>query len=236
MKDTYMVNNVEILLTARNINKSFKIGKNKLAVLNKVDLSINPGELVALMGPSGSGKSTLLNILGGLLKADEGTVEIEDTVYGNQSPVQLNDLRRTKIGWIFQNPNLLDHLSALDNVAFALTLSGIKINEARDKAKIALTSVGLGDRLNFYPHQLSGGQNQRVSIARAISGKRALLLADEPTGNLDTASGQSIMKFFQGLCHDPLNPISILMVTHDPVLASKADRLFLLKEGQIIPN
>ena len=231
-----MVNTVEILLSARDINKNFMVGKNKLAVLKKIDLSINHGELVALMGPSGSGKSTLLNILGGLMKADDGTVEIEGTVYGNQSPVQLNDLRRTKIGWIFQNPNLLDHLNALDNVAFALTLSGIKINEARDKAKLALTDVGLGDRLDFYPHQLSGGQNQRVSIARAISGKRALLLADEPTGNLDTASGQSIMNLFQGLCHDHINPISILMVTHDPILASKADRIFLLKEGHVVPN
>ena len=231
-----MVNTIEILLSARDINKNFKVGKNKLAVLKKIDLSINSGELVALMGPSGSGKSTLLNILGGLLKADDGTVEIEGTVYGNQSPVQLNDLRRTKIGWIFQNPNLLDHLNALDNVAFALTLSGIKIDEARDKAKLALTDIGLGDRLDFYPHQLSGGQNQRVSIARAISGKRALLLADEPTGNLDTASSQSIMNLFQGLCHDHINPISILMVTHDPIMASKADRIFLLKEGQVVPN
>ena len=224
------------LLSASGIRKSFKIGKNRLDVLKDVDLSVEVGELVALMGPSGSGKSTLLNIVGGLLKSDAGQITLGDHEYGTKKPIHLNDLRRNSIGWIFQNSNLLEHLSIEDNVAFTLTLSGFSITEARKKAKNALERVGLGDRLNFFPQQLSGGQNQRVSIARAISGNRPLLLADEPTGSLDSESGNTIVQLFQELCHDSYNPIALLMVTHDPVLASRADRILLLKNGQLLPT
>ena len=148
----------------------------------------------------------------------------------------LNDLRRNSIGWIFQNSNLLEHLNIQDNVAFALTLSGFSFKEAQEKALLALDRVGLSDRVGFYPGQLSGGQNQRVAIARAISGDRTLLLADEPTGNLDTGTGEEIIKLFQELCHDSSNAFSVLMVTHDPVLASKADRILLLKDGRVVKS
>ena len=163
-------------------------------------------------------------------------MQVKSPWVNTKNPIHLNDLRRNSIGWIFQNFNLLEHLSIEDNVAFTLTLSGDSISEARKKAKNALERVGLGDRLKFFPQQLSGGQNQRVSIARAISGDRPLLLADEPTGNLDSESGNTIVHLFQELCHDSHNPIALLMVTHDPVLASKADRILLLKNGQLLPT
>lgn len=224
------------MLLASGITKSFKSGNKNIDILTGVDLNVNFGETVALMGPSGSGKSTLLNIIGGLIQADSGYVELGGNRYGQQSPVSLNDLRRNWIGWIFQNPNLLEHLTAADNVAFALTLSGLSLKDAKIQAQASLDRVGLGNRAEFYPGQLSGGQNQRVAIARAISGNRTLLLADEPTGNLDTSTGEEIIKLFQELCHGSSNAFSVLMVTHDPVLASKADRILLLRDGRVVKS
>ena len=142
------------------------------------------------------------------------------------------DVRRELVGWIFQDFHLLDNLSAVDNVAMALELSGMDSFEAEVAAQNSLERVGLGDRMHHIPDQLSGGQQQRVAIARAIAGNRPILLADEPTGNLDIASGKDVMKLFKELCHDEENPISILMVTHDPDLASNADRMLLLKDGK----
>ena len=224
------------ILFASGLKKSFKIGRNKLDVLKDVEINIKNGELVALMGPSGSGKSTLLNIIGGLLKADDGYIELSDYRYGIDNPIHLNELRRERNGWIFQNSNLLQHLSVEDNIALALTISGFSLKEAQEKSLMALDKLGLSERVGFYPGQLSGGQNQRVAIARAISGNRTLLLADEPTGNLDTNTGEEKIKLFQELCHDPSNTFSVLMVTHDPILASKADRILLLKDGRVVKS
>ena len=196
-------------------------------------MKIERGELVALMGPSGCGKSTLLNIIGGLLPGDTGEIELESRKYGLKNPSAVVDVRRTMVGWIFQDFHLLDHLSALDNVAMALEISGVPSKEAEKRALVALDRVNLSDRVNHVPDQLSGGQQQRVAIARAIAGNRPLLLADEPTGNLDIASGAEVLQLFRDLCHDEENPISILMVTHDPDLASKADRMLLMREGQV---
>ena len=142
------------------------------------------------------------------------------------------DVRREAVGWIFQDFHLLDNLTAVDNVAIALELSGMSSREADEAAKIALSKVGLADRMHHVPDQLSGGQQQRVAIARAIAGNRPVLLADEPTGNLDIASGKEVLQLFKDLCHDEVNPISILMVTHDPDLASNADRMLLLNDGK----
>ena len=216
------------MLEVNGLTKSF----GSLHVLKGVNMQVEKGEMVALMGPSGSGKSTLLNIIGGLLAGDGGSITLDDRTYGKKGPSSVVDVRRSKVGWIFQDFHLLDNLSALDNVAIALELSGIPSKEAVEAAKAALTKVGLGDRLNFIPDQLSGGQQQRVAIARAIAGNRPVLLADEPTGNLDIASGKDVMKLFKELCHDETNPISILMVTHDPDLASTADRMLLLNDGK----
>ncbi|MEE3315459.1 MAG: ABC transporter ATP-binding protein [Candidatus Thermoplasmatota archaeon] len=221
------------MLQVSDLRKGFGAGRNRLEVLKGIDLEMKPGELVALMGPSGCGKSTLLNIIGGLLPADEGEIELNSRIYGLKNPSSVVDVRRNLIGWIFQDFHLLDHLSALDNVAMALEISGVSTKEADERAKAALARVNLSDRMEHIPDQLSGGQQQRVAIARAIAGNRPLLLADEPTGNLDIASGADVLRLFKELCHDEENPISILMVTHDPDLASQADRMLLLRDGTV---
>ena len=227
------------LLEIKELKKGFgsKTFNTRIEVLKGINLKINKGELVALMGPSGCGKSTLLNIIGGLLPADSGKIELSNTTeesfeYGTEKPNKVVDVRRNGVGWIFQDFHLVEHLTALDNVAMALEISGIEQELAEEKAKAALTTVGLGDRIEFGAEQLSGGQRQRVAVARAIAGSRPLLLADEPTGNLDAESGNDIMKLFK-LLRKGSNPISVLMVTHDPNLASQADRMLLMKDGVV---
>jgi len=217
------------VLNVIDLKKGFGSGRNRLEVLKGINLEVNEGELVALMGPSGCGKSTLLNIIGGLLEADSGNINLESFQYGTKPPNKVVEVRRKGVGWIFQDFHLVDRLSALDNVIFSLELSGISTAEAETRAREALERVDLGDRMNFVPDQLSGGQQQRVAVARAISGSRALILADEPTGNLDVKSGEEIIRLFKNLCKN--DGISVLMVTHDPILASMADRMLLLKDG-----
>ena len=229
------------LLEVKDLKKGFgsKTFNTRIEVLKGINLEIKRGELVALMGPSGCGKSTLLNIIGGLLPGDEGEIELEDVnhisnkfTYGTKSPNKVVNVRRNGVGWIFQDFHLVEHLTAIDNVAMALEIAGMEQNDAEEKANSALTKVGLGDRINFGAEQLSGGQRQRVAVARAIAGSRPLLLADEPTGNLDAESGNDIMKLFKILTKGE-NPISVLMVTHDPNLASQADRMLLMKDGVV---
>ena len=220
------------MLKIDKLTKSFGSGASKLQVLSGITLEVKQGELVALMGPSGCGKSTLLNIIGGLLSGDGGEINLNGRKYGCKGPSSVVDVRRELVGWIFQDFHLLNNLSAMDNVAVALELSGVNAKDAERRAADALERVGLGDRMHHIPDQLSGGQQQRVAIARAIAGNRPLLLADEPTGNLDIASGKDVLQLFKDLCHDNENPISILMVTHDPELASNADRMLLLRDGK----
>ena len=220
------------MLQIDSLTKSFGFGAAKLEVLKGITLSVEQGELVALMGPSGCGKSTLLNIIGGLLSGDGGEIDLNGRKYGRKGPSSVVDVRRELVGWIFQDFHLLNNLSALDNVAMALELSGVDSKQAESRASAALERVGLGDRMHHIPDQLSGGQQQRVAIARAIAGNRPLLLADEPTGNLDIASGKDVLQLFKDLCHDEDNSISILMVTHDPELAANADRMLLLRGGK----
>ncbi len=217
------------VLHVSDLHKGFGSGRRRLEVLKGIDLEIEPGELVALMGPSGCGKSTLLNIIGGLLNADSGSISLDQFNYGTKSPSRVVDVRRRGVGWIFQDFHLIDRLNALDNVVFALELSGVPSKQAEQQARVALERVGLADRMEFIPDQLSGGQRQRVAIARAIAGSRPLLLADEPTGNLDVKSGQEIINLFNQLCEE--DGMSVLMVTHDPNLASMANRMLLLKDG-----
>ena len=217
------------MLQVSDLRKGFGSGRRRLEVLKGIDLEIKPGELVAMMGPSGCGKSTLLNIIGGLLEADSGSISLDEFNYGTKSPSGVGKGRRNGVGWSFQDFHLIDRLNALDNVVFALELSGIPSTQAEEQAREALDKVGLSDRMEFIPDQLSGGQRQRVAIARAIAGSRPLLLADEPTGNLDVKSGQEIIDLFKQLCEE--DGMSVLMVTHDPTLASMADRMLLLKDG-----
>ena len=217
------------MLQVSDLRKGFGSGRRRLEVLKGIDLEIRPGELVAMMGPSGCGKSTLLNIIGGLLEADSGSISLSEFNYGTKPPSRVVNVRRRGIGWIFQDYHLIERLSALDNVIFALELSGVPTVQAKEQAREALEKVGLEDRMEFIPDQLSGGQRQRVAIARAIAGSRPLLLAAEPTGNLDVKSGQGIIDLFKQLCEE--DGMSGLMVTHDPTLASMADRMLLLKAG-----
>ncbi|MEO2120543.1 MAG: ABC transporter ATP-binding protein [Candidatus Poseidoniia archaeon] len=221
------------MLKINGLERGFGSGSNRLEVLKGIEMEVSQGELVALMGPSGCGKSTLLNIIGGLLEGDKGKIKLEEFEYGKDVPAKLVDLRRKGVGWIFQDYHLLPHLTALDNVALTLELAGKNEIEAEELAISALDRVGLSDRMDHIPDQLSGGQQQRVAIARAISGNRRLLLADEPTGNLDIASGDEVLKLFKELCHREEDPLSILMVTHDPHLASQADRMLLMKDGKV---
>ena len=217
------------MLQVTDLKKGFGSGSRRLEVLKGINMEVKAGELVSLMGPSGCGKSTLLNIIGGLLEADSGEITLDSFNYGTKSPNRVVDVRRSGVGWIFQDFHLVDRLDALDNVAFSLELSGMSSSEAEGRAMDALMRVGLADRMNFIPDQLSGGQQQRVAVARAISGSRPLILADEPTGNLDVKSGQEVIKLFKDLCAN--DGLSVLMVTHDPMLASMADRMLLLKDG-----
>ncbi|MDP6010520.1 MAG: ABC transporter ATP-binding protein [Candidatus Poseidoniaceae archaeon] len=224
---------IPTLLEVTQLQRGFGSGSERLEVLKGIDMEIVQGELVALMGPSGCGKSTLLNIIGGLLEGDSGDIRLGEMSFGTEKPAQLVQLRREGVGWIFQDFHLLAHLTALDNVALALELAGLEADEADQQAKEALIRVGLEDRIDHIPDQLSGGQQQRVAIARAIAGNRKMLLADEPTGNLDIATGEDILQLFKELCHREDDPLSILMVTHDPNLASQADRMLLLKDGTV---
>ena len=217
------------MLQVTDLKKGFGSGSRRLEVLKGINMDVKEGELVSLMGPSGCGKSTLLNIIGGLLEADSGRISLGSFKYGTKPPNRVVDVRRSGVGWIFQDFHLVDRLDALDNVAFSLELSGMSSSEAEGRAMDALTRVGLADRMNFIPDQLSGGQQQRVAVARAISGSRPLILADEPTGNLDVKSGEEVIKLFKDLCAN--DGLSVLMVTHDPMLASMADRMLLLKDG-----
>ena len=221
------------LLEVTQLQRGFGSGSERLEVLKGIDMEITQGELVALMGPSGCGKSTLLNIIGGLLEGDSGKIRLGEMSFGIEKPAQLVQLRREGVGWIFQDFYLLAHLTALDNVALALELAGLEASDAEQQAKEALIRVGLEDRMDHIPDQLSGGQQQRVAIARAIAGNRKMLLGEEPTGNLDIATGEEILQLFKELCQREVDPLSILMVTHDPNLASQADRMLLLKDGTV---
>ena len=217
------------MLRVTDLKKGFGSGSRRLEVLKGINMEVKAGELVSLMGPSGCGKSTLLNNIGGLLPADSGEISLGSFQYGTEPPNRVVDVRRSGVGWIFQDFHLVERLDALDNVAFSLELSGVSSSEAESRAMDALMRVGLADRMNFLPDQLSGGQQQRVAVARAIAGSRPLILADEPTGNLDVKSGEEVLNLFKDLCAN--DGLSILMVTHDPVLASMADRMLLLKDG-----
>jgi len=220
------------LIETQNLTKIYGSGSTAVIALDHVNLKVNQGEFVAVMGPSGCGKSTLLHLLGGLDKPSEGQVVIEDASIAKMSDDALTEMRRRKIGFVFQFYNLIPVLSAVENAALPVTLDGIKPTESRARAAEWLKLFGLGDRQNNRPDQLSGGQQQRVAISRALVAEPALILADEPTGNLDTRSGDEIA----GLLRDVSKKFgrTVIMVTHDPRIAAYADRIVFLKDGKVI--
>ena len=203
-------------------------GKMEVPVLKHVNFSMEEGEYVAIMGPSGSGKTTLMNLVGCLDQATSGTLILDGQDISKCTENQMSDLRLTKIGFVFQNFQLLPRLSALENVSLPLTYAGVSKKERRERASIALERVGLRDRMDFKPTQLSGGQKQRVAIARAMVNHPKILLADEPTGALDSKSGEQVMELFQSLNDEG---VSILMITHDAEIASWAGRIVEIRDG-----
>jgi putative ABC transport system ATP-binding protein len=220
-----------MLIQARQVVKSFESGSERLVVLDGLDLNVQAGEWVSLMGPSGSGKTTLLNLLGGLDVPDSGSIRVEGEEIVGCSPAELAEWRRRHVGFIFQMYNLLAVLTAQQNVELPLLHADLSRKERRERARLALSIVGLSDRTTHYPSQLSGGQQQRVAIARAIVSDPSFLLADEPTGDLDAKSAEEILELMAAL-HGSQGK-AIVMVTHDPKAAACADRLVHLEKGLI---
>jgi putative ABC transport system ATP-binding protein len=211
--------------------RRYKMGDTFVDALRGVDLTIVHGEFVALVGPSGSGKSTVLNLIGGLDRPTSGEVWINDTELSASNERTLTRHRRQHVGFVFQTFNLLPRLTAEENVALPLMFSGVPEKERRERARALLERVGLEARLTHRPTQLSGGEQQRVAIARALVGQPALLLADEPTGNLDTVTGAEIMTLLKELNQE--RGLTVLVVTHDPEVAGFADRVVKLRDGQV---
>lgn len=213
------------------LTKTYLQGKLDVPVLKSIDLTIEDGEYVAIMGPSGSGKSTLMNIIGCLDTPTSGEYYLAGENMADRTESQLAEIRNKKIGFVFQQFNLLPKETALANVELPMIYGGVPKKERIEKAKKALEKVGLGDRINFRPNQLSGGQQQRVAIARAIVGSPEILLADEPTGALDTKSGFQIMELFQQLHEEG---VTIIMITHEEEIAECAQRIVSLRDGNIV--
>lgn len=219
-----------IAIRLRDIKKIYKMGGQELAALNGIDLDIKRGEFAALMGPSGSGKSTLMNILGCLDRPTVGSYELEGKEVAHLSDDELAVMRNKHIGFVFQNFNLLSRISSLENVALPLVYAGVGASERRKRAQDVLEAVGLGDRAGHLPNELSGGQRQRVAIARALVNNPEIIMADEPTGNLDTKSTKEIMEIFQEM-HG--RGKTIILVTHEPEIAVCANRQLLVRDGII---
>lgn len=219
-----------MMIEMQHLDKSYWADKTEVPVLHDICLSVEEGEYVSIMGPSGSGKSTLMNIIGCLDVPSAGSYLLNGESVGEKSDKELSKLRNSTIGFVFQNFNLLPRETALENVALPLLYGGVGRRERTERARQALENVGLGDRLTFFPTQLSGGQKQRVAIARAMVGKPKLLLADEPTGALDTASGKQIMELFRELNKQG---VTIVMITHEPEIAAYADRTLYIRDGQL---
>lgn len=218
------------VIELKNITKTYKLGDETLNALNNVSLTVPSGEFLAIIGPSGSGKSTLANIIGGLDRATSGSVTVDGTDLSKGHDKALSDYRNKHIGFIFQSFNLQGTQTALENVMLPLVFARMKGKERRRRAKECLEAVGLGDRLKHKPHQLSGGQRQRVAIARALAGKPSIIIADEPTGNLDTARGDEIMKLLKDLNKQG---ITLIIITHDMNIARQAGKVVQIKDGHL---
>jgi len=218
------------IIHMENIRKIYDTGKVKVEALKGVDLQIEQGELVAIVGPSGSGKSTLMNLLGCLDTPTSGTYELGGQAVSGVTRDQLAEIRNKRVGFVFQNFNLLPHITALENVELPMLFGGMRPAERKRRATELLERVGLGDRVDHKPTELSGGQMQRVAIARALAMNPDIVLADEPTGNLDSTSGSDIMSIFTDLWKQGS---TLVIITHDPALAKRASRVVEIRDGRI---
>ncbi|MEY2474876.1 MAG: putative transport system ATP-binding protein [Actinomycetota bacterium] len=219
------------LLALRAVSKVYGTGVAEVTALRDIDLDVDAGELVAIMGPSGSGKSSLLTIAGSLEEPTTGEVWVDGTLLSDMARNDRARMRRRSIGYVFQDFNLLPGLTAAENVSLPLELDGVSAKAARAAGVGALTELGLGDRAASFPDELSGGERQRVAIARAVVGERRLLLADEPTGALDSVNGEAVMRLLRTACK---RGVAGVIVTHDAQLASWADRVVFLRDGRIV--
>jgi putative ABC transport system ATP-binding protein len=221
------------LIALQEVGKVYRMGEVEVAALREVSLSIMEGEFVAIMGASGSGKSTLMNLIGCLDRPTSGRYHLAGQDVSQLSRNELATIRNRLLGFVFQSFNLLSRTSALDNVALPLQYAGVPYRERYRRAEEALRQIGLGDRLRHHPNQMSGGQQQRVAVARALVTKPKLILADEPTGNLDSRTSNEIMALFQELWR---SGITILLVTHEPDLAAYASRVIAMKDGRVLSD
>jgi len=219
---------------AVDVRRSYQLDGVSVEALRGVSLRIDPGEYVAVVGPSGSGKSTLMHLLGGLDRPTTGRLEIGGADVSTLSPTELARLRNTRIGFVFQSFHLLPRTSALDNVALPLVYAGVRRAARRERAAAMLTRVGLGHRLGHRPNQLSGGEQQRVAIARALVTDPAILLADEPTGNLDTVTGGEVLALLEELNVE--RGVAVALVTHDHEVADRAHRQIVMRDGSVISD
>lgn len=218
------------MITLEGIAKTYDLGSSTVAALRGIDLTIDRGEFLTVMGPSGSGKSTLLHILGILDSADEGRYLLEDHDLTTLSDAELSRIRNEHFGFVFQSFNLFNEFTALENVMFPLMYAGVRGSQRRDRARALLVEVGLEHRLGHYPNMLSGGEQQRVAIARALANNPSLILADEPTGNLPSDKGEEILQILEGLNRDG---VTIVMVTHDDRLGTRGSRCVRLRDGVV---
>ncbi|HWM93856.1 MAG TPA: ABC transporter ATP-binding protein [Thermoanaerobaculia bacterium] len=219
------------VLQAHDVTKIFQEGRETVSVLNGASLLVERGEVVALEGPSGSGKTTFLSILGCILTPTAGRVVVDGREVDPKRPDQLPEIRKQSIGFVFQQFNLFPALTALENVEYALNIKGHRGQDARKEAQRVLEAVGLGDRLRFLPRDLSGGQKQRVAIARALAGAPPVVLADEPTANLDSQVGGQVLEMFRDLAKQENR--ALLIVTHDPKVRTIADRVVQIRDGRL---
>jgi putative ABC transport system ATP-binding protein len=219
------------MIELKNVTKTYELGGEKIYALNDVDLKINDGDFIAIVGPSGSGKSTLANMIGGLDMPDSGEVLIDESNIVKMSDKQLSEYRNKKIGFIFQSFNLQPTLTALENVTVPLIFGHIKSSERKKRAKECLDAVGLSDRIKHRPSQLSGGQRQRVCIARALVNNPSIIIADEPTGNLDSNKGKEIIDILKDLNQNA--KITLIIITHDLSLAKEAKKIITIKDGKL---
>ena len=220
------------MIKLEDVTKIYRMGTVEVPALRGLNLDVDAGEFMAIMGPSGSGKSTLMNILGCLDQPTDGQYYLDGTAVGQLNDNQLAQIRNKKIGFVFQNYNLLARTSAVDNVEIPMVYAGLSMFARRSKATQALQSVGLGDRLRHKPNELSGGEQQRVAIARALVNEPAIILADEPTGNLDSNTGKEILRIFQRLNSE--RGITVIFVSHDPDVAACTRRIVRLRDGLIV--